>query len=165
MKKFLTVISILGSFALCHAQNYQASMDPFQEVPPHNTPAFGLGDFSLSGTTFSVTSGSYQDLLAPSTFITLNDAAAGANGPVVFTLTLDALGTTTGTFSGSGTLTAGQIVDLNAGNLYVNLRDNVFPAGEIRGQISAVPAPDQPATVGLLGGSALALLALRRRQV
>lgn len=34
-----------------------------------------------------------------------------------------------------GILTAAQITDLGNGNLYVNLRSNVFPSGEIRGQI------------------------------
>jgi len=162
MKKTLAIIVLLGSLAVANAQIYEANLDGLQEVPPNASPAFGLGDFSLSGTTFSVTSGSYQDLLGNSAAITLNDAAPGFNGPVVFNLTLDTPGATTGTFSGSGTLSAGQIIDLNAGNLYVNIRSQVFPSGEIRGQI--VPAPE-PATMALTGAASLILLAMRRRRV
>jgi hypothetical protein len=154
---------MFGSLALSQAQNYEAELDPFQEVPPHNTPGYGSAGFSLSGTTLNVTSGSYNDLLGNSTAVTVNDAPAGVNGPVVFSLTLTSPGTTAGTFTGSGTLTPAQITDLGAGNLYVNVSDNVYPSGEIRGQILA--APDEPATMALLGTSSLALLALRRRQV
>jgi hypothetical protein len=154
MKKTFIIIAILGSLVLSHAQSsFEANLDGLQEVPPNASPAFGLGDFSLSGTTFSVTTGSYQDLL---------DAAPGVNGPVVFSLTLDSPGTTTGTFSGSGTLTAGQIADLNSGNLYVNIHSTVFPGGEIRGQLEPVP---EPATMALMGAGSLALLAMRRRKV
>jgi hypothetical protein len=59
-------------------------------------------------------------------------------------------------------LTTGQITDLQAGNLYVNIRDSVFPSGEIRGQLEAVP---EPSTLALAGIGALAFLAARFRQV
>jgi hypothetical protein len=56
-------------------------------------------------------------------------------------------------------LTASQITDLNAGNLYINITDSVYPSGEIRGQIEAVP---EPVTLALLGIGSLAWLGLRR---
>jgi hypothetical protein len=162
MKKTSIIIAIFSSAVLSHAQTYEANLDPFQEVPPHNTPGYGSADFTLSGTTFSVSAdtGLYADLLAGATTVRLQDAAVGANGPTVFTFNLDTPGNTSGTFSGSGTLTAGQITDLNAGNLYVNIADSVFPSGEIRGQIEAAP---EPATMALMGAGSLLLLALRRK--
>jgi len=161
MKKLLTIVGIFGCVALSQAQSYDANLDPFQEVPPHNTPGYGSADLTLSGTTLSITAstGIYADLLAGATVVRLQDAAVGANGPTVFTLTLDTPGNTSGTFSGSGTLTAGQITDLNAGNLYLNIADSVFPSGEIRGQIAAVP---EPSTLALVASGSLALLAKRR---
>ncbi|MGH7994199.1 MAG: CHRD domain-containing protein [Limisphaerales bacterium] len=147
---------------LSHAQMYTAELDPFQEIPPHNTPGYGEANFTLSGTTLSVDAGTgqYGSLLGGALSVVIGDAAPGANGPTVISLTLDTPGQTTGTFSGSGTLTAGQITDLNAGNLYVNIRDSVYPSGEIRGQILAVP---EPATITLASLGALALLAIRRK--
>ncbi len=164
MKNFLTIVAIFGGLTVSHAQSYVANLDPFQEVPPHNTPGYGSGDFTLSGTTLSVNvgTGSYADLLAGASTVRLQDAAAGASGPTIFTFTLDTPGNTSGTFSGSGALTAGQITDLNAGNLYVNITDPVYPSGEIRGQLEAVP---EPSTLALLGAGALALLAGRRGKV
>src|SRR5438132_5584317 len=113
MKKILVITAVLGSLVLSHAQTYQANLDGIQEAPPNASPGFGQGDFSLSGTTFTVNLGSYQDLLGGATSVTLNDAGPGVNGPLVFTLTLDTPSSTSGTFSGSGALTSPQITDLN----------------------------------------------------
>ena len=147
-----------ASAALYH---FDVNMDPFQEVPPHNTPAYGSADFTFdsSSNTLSVDAGSgqYADLLAGSTTVRLQDAAPGSNGPTVFLLTLDSPGNTTGTFSGSGTLTAPQFNDLTAGSLYVNIADSVFPSGEIRGQLTSVPEP-----TSLTALAAVGLLSIRR---
>jgi hypothetical protein len=168
MKKLLTILGILGGINLSHAaMSFTANLDPFQEVPPHNTPGFGSADFTLSGTTLSIDAGtgSYSDLLAGATVVRLQDAAVGANGPTIFTLTLDTPGNTSGTFSGSGTLTAGQIADLNAGNLYVNIADSVFPSGEIRGQIEPTAVPEPSYALAVICASSIAFLAKRRRKV
>jgi len=165
MKTFLTAIAVLGSLAMARAQtNFDANLDPFQEVPPHNTPGYGSVDLTLSGTTLSINAGTgvYADLLGGASTVRLADAAVGANGPTIFLFNLDTPGNTSGTFSGSGTLTAAQITDLNAGNLYVNITDSVFPSGEIRGQILATP---EPTAMALMGAGSLALLAMRRRKV
>ena len=100
-------------------------------------------------------------MLGNSTAVTLNDAAPEANGPVIFNYTLNTPGTT-GTFSGDAILSSSQITDLNAGDLYVNIRSTVFPSGEIRGQITAAP---EPTTMALIGTGSLAWLALHRRKV
>lgn len=165
MKTYVALSLILGGVISASAQSaFDANLDPFQEMPPHNTPGYGSADFTLTGTTLSVdaNAGLYSDLLAGATSVVIADAAVGANGPTVFVLTLDTPGNTSGTFSGSGTLTTGQITDLQAGNLYVNIRDSVFPSGEIRGQLEAIP---EPSTLALAGIGALALLAARFRQV
>lgn len=164
MKTILITVVLLGSLSLSRAQSYVANLDPFQEVPPHNTPGYGSADFTLNGTTFSIDAGTglYADLLAGASTVRLQDAAVGMNGPTVFLFNLDIPGNTSGTFSGSGTLTAGQITDLMNGNLYVNIADSVYPSGEIRGQIEQAP---EPATVALLGAGSLVLLAVRRRKI
>jgi hypothetical protein len=148
------------------AQTYQltAELDPFQEVPPHNTPGYGSADLTLdagAGTlTINANTGLYADLLAGANTVRLQDAAVGVNGPTLGLFNLDTPGNTTGTFSGSiGSLTAGQISDVLAGNTYINITDPVYPSGEIRGQIE-VP---EPGSLAVLAG--VGLLAMRRRRV
>jgi hypothetical protein len=140
-----------------------ANLDGLQVVPPNASPAFGELNATIDNVSgaFTVTSGSYQDLLGNSFAVTVNNAAAGVNGPILFALTLDSPGATTGTYSGSGTLTGLQVTDLLAGNEYVQIRSNVFPSGEIRGQIFATP---EPSSFVLAGLAAIGLLALARRR-
>jgi hypothetical protein len=165
MKKIFILVAIFGGLAVARAQtNFDANLDPFQEVPPHNTPGYGSADFTLNGTTLSIDLGTgvYADLLAGASTVRLQDATVGMNGPTVGVFNLDTPGNTSGTFSGSVTgLTAGQITDLSNNNLYVNITDPVFPSGEIRGQIFVVP---EPAMLALMGAGSLALLAMRRRK-
>ncbi len=153
MKTILLLFLLLGSLTVARAQLFDANLDPFQEVPPHNTPGYGSADFSFNPTTLtlSVTDGTglYSDLLAGATTVKVQATA--------IVLTLDTPGNTSGTFSGSGTLSSAQAADLNAGNLYVNITDSVFPSGEIRGQILLVPEP----SIGALMFGALGLIAWR----
>ena len=46
------------------------------------------------------------------------------------------------------------MAQIESGGAYINIHTGLFPAGEIRGQIAAVP---EPATVGLLCAGLLAL--------
>jgi hypothetical protein len=167
-KSSLATVSIFAFAALFAARqasaqtyNLDANLDPFQEVPPHNTPGYGSADLTLDATADTVTinagTGIYADLLAGATAVRIQDAAVGANGPTLLLLTLDTPGNTSGTFSGGGMLTAGAVADMIAGNTYINIADSVFPSGEIRGQILAVP---EPTSLALLAGAGL--LALRR---
>lgn len=63
-------------------------------------------------------------------------AAVGANGSLLFPLTITAPGVN-GTASGSVTLTNDQETSLLAGNTYYTILNTNFPSGEIRGQITA----------------------------
>jgi hypothetical protein len=136
----------------------EANLDCLQEVPPNASPAFGFGDIMLDTTagTATVATGSYQDLLGNSSTVRISDAAVGANGPTIFLFTLDA----PGTFSGNGPLTPAQVNYMLLGNTYINITSNVFPSGEIRGQLLQVP---EPATLGILGIGSIALLKRRAR--
>jgi CHRD domain-containing protein len=145
-------------------QALDSNLDPFQEVPPHNTPGYGSADLTLNVGTSTISinasTGIYADLLAGATTVRLQDAAVGANGPTIGSFNLDTPGNTSGTFSGSiASLTNAQITDILAGNTYINIADSVFPSGEIRGQVLAVPEPCSMAIVGGVG-----FLMLNRRR-
>ena len=66
-------------------------------------------------------------------------AAVGTTGPIVMTLPAFPPGVPSGAYSQSFAFPAGQVSNLKAGLLYVNVSTTFRPAGEIRGQILAVP--------------------------
>jgi hypothetical protein len=136
-------VCLLGASASAAILTFEANLDGFQVNPPNASPAIGFGELTLDTTTgfLTITNSSYQDLLGNSTAVSINDAPIGSNGVVILALTLDSPGTTTSTFSGSGTITAGQVTDMIATNTYIVIRSNVFPSGEIRGQLYVVPEP------------------------
>ncbi len=141
MRKNLLLLLAAATAAICFSSSASAALivlgaelDPFQEVPPHNTPGYGSADATLDTVTgvFTILGGSYADLLAGATTVKLYDGAVGTNGSVIGLLTLDTPGNTSGTYSGmsSSNLTAGQITDAIAGNTYLNITDSVYPSGE-----------------------------------
>jgi len=154
---------LIGVAASAATLTFEANLDGLQEVPPNASPAFGMGELTLDTVSgfVTITTGTYQDLLGGATAVTINDAAIGANGPIILTVTLDTPGAATGTFSGSGTLTAGQVTDMIDTNTYINIRSQVYPSGEIRGQLFLVPEPSSVllACIGLA-----ALFVVRRRK-
>ena len=127
---------LLAAAAQAGTINFDAALDPFQEVPPHNTPGFGDAELTLDPVSgvVTITGGSYADLLAGATAVCINDAAVGSNGAIAISLTLDTPGNTSGTFAGGGTLKAGQITDMMAGNTYVNIRVACFRAARSAGR-------------------------------
>lgn len=65
----------------------------------------------------------------------------GVNGPIVFDL-FAVPGTPCGSTSmQTFSLTPSQLVELQAGRMYLNVNSDGFPSGEIRGQLALVPAP------------------------
>ncbi len=79
-------------------------------------------------------------------------------------LDLTSTATYTAGFLAGGTAASAEaalFAGMNAGTAYLNIHSSLFPGGEIRGFLTAVP---EPALSGLtLGGLALALTAFRRR--
>lgn len=156
-------VCLLGASASADILTFEANLDPFQEVPPHNVPGYGYAELTLDTVSgfLTLSNSTYQDLIGGSTAVTINDAPIGSNGISILVLTLDNPGAMTGTFSGSGTITAGQVTDMIATNTYINIRSNVFPSGEIRGQLFLVP---EPSSLLLACSGIIGLIAIRQRR-
>jgi len=106
------------------------------EVPANASTATG----TVSGTFDKVTKQllltiSFNGLTVNASAAHIHKAAVGVNGGVVIGFS-GVPAVTSGSFTYSGTLTAGQETDLLAGLYYVNVHNASFPGGEIRGQLS-----------------------------
>ncbi len=85
----------------------------------------------------------------------------GVSGPIILPFSPSPSGTSgeiTGTLTAANLINqaasgistfSGIVAAAQAGNLYANIHDVNFPAGEIRGQLTSVPEPSSIALVGL----------------
>ena len=115
---------------------YGADISQAQSVPP--TGSSGIGGASLvrrpDGSV--AVRGRFTGLTGAVTVAHVHVAAPGSNGPVVFPLSING-----DELSGSFTPAPGQLLQLDAGDWYVNVHSTAHPGGEIRGQLVPVDLP------------------------
>lgn len=109
------------------------------EVPPVTTSATGTANATLDGDELTV-NGTYGGLSSDLFEVSgsaahVHNAPAGQNGPIVFSLTVNA---SNGSFSGSKKLTDSEKDAFEAGNFYVNIHTANNNGGELRGQFSNI---------------------------
>jgi hypothetical protein len=134
---------------------YSVPMDGSQEVPVVATSGTGLCTVILDDVTgFVQVSGSFSGLTSGATLAHIHGLAPpGMNAGILVTLT--ETGGTSGTVSGSGTLSPANLAGLLAGDCYLNIHTSMHSGGEIRGQIvTEVPSMSW----GWLGGLVAAIL-------
>jgi len=160
-----TLSVVLGALALglfsagAQIWTFNTPLTADQEVPPTSSPATGvaMGTYNQATNVLEITvnaSGFESNLL----FGHIHRGAAGATGPVVFTLTNTSGDPRVWTSSNTFTLTEAQESDFLSGLYYVNLHTQTFASGAIRGQIYPVPEP-----ASLLALGAGLVVCLRRR--
>lgn len=159
MRTALLVSIVAASGATAGVTSFQAVIDNDLSGTP--SPAAGMltGEYDDVANTFSFSYEISDELIgtpaAPGAH--LHNAPAGSNGPIVFAFATGEWDLS-GAFVWSG-LTAGQVDELFAGNIYANFHTTDYPGGEVRGQITVVPAP---AGLGLLGLAGLGVTRRRR---
>jgi len=112
---------------------YVANLNGAKETPPNSSLATGIATLLLNATeTSAQISLSYVNLGSPETAALIHGfAPATQTATPLFGLPL-------GAFSGQTiSLTAAQVQQLKAGNLYLNITTTNFSSGEIRGQFLA----------------------------
>lgn len=138
IRKFSLIAVLLAVFALAgtsRAEIFFANLQPAQEVPASGTAASGYARVNVNATagtfTFTVV---FNNLSSAQNNAHIHaPAAIGANAAVA--INFGVVGGTSGTISGSGTITPTQLAQLRAHLGYVNVHSVNFPNGEIRGQL------------------------------
>ncbi len=118
---------------------FEVQLSGANEVPPVTSPAAGEGRFTFNDTTnvltYSLTASGVSPNLVTAAHI--HRGAAGTNGPIIYPLATSGFSVV----SGSITLTAQDVADLRAGNLYVNMHTTDHPGGAARAQLLLPAAP------------------------
>ena len=161
MKKTLLslVVGIAFAAGTASAQTtFQAFLSGLGEVPPNASPATGFGTVVLNAVQTQITvNENWSGLSATASASHIHNAPPGVNGAVIFTFAGVPAATTGAIPQQTFAITAAQVAQLFAGNMYMNIHNSAFPGGEIRGQL--VP---EPGSLALLGAGSLALTLLAR---
>jgi hypothetical protein len=141
----LAFVAVMTSCGGAMTNTYKTTLSGANEVPPVTTVPAATGAVTATldvSTKVLTVTGTYTGLsgpiVAPGAHIH-GPALVTENKPVLFSLTFtptNATTTTSGTLSGSFTLTDAQITEINDGKYYVNLHTTANNGGEIRGQLA-----------------------------
>lgn len=159
---FLAAALFGAPFAHATPITFTTTLTGAAEIPPNGSPATGQATVVLNETANSLgVQIAFSDLLGVNTAARIHCCSATSTAPAAATLLGFPIGVTSGSFSGtydllygltygSAFLTAAGsvaqaeaalIAGLEAGAAYVNIATFIYPAGEIRGTLTAVPEP------------------------
>ena len=142
--------------------NLAATIDGGQEVPPTGSPGTGTGVVTLDDVTNLLSwEINYSGLDGTPTVSHFHGPAPiGSNAGIQVDIAANSGGIAS-PMIGSAPITDPQKADLLAGLWYINIHSDLFPGGEIRGQVEVVPIP---AAAWLFGSGLLGLIGLARRR-
>jgi CHRD domain-containing protein len=111
--------------------------DGSQETPPNASPGTGTGDFVRTSPTQLTYTYTWQNLIGMGTAAHIHKAPPGTPGPIVVPLSPPS--GHSGSVSDVATADAALLDDIcaNPGAYYLNVHSDVFPGGEIRGQLQS----------------------------
>jgi CHRD domain-containing protein len=123
------------AFAQSPSCHLVAKMDGAQETPPVPTPGTGTGDFVRQSATELAYTYTWQDLLGQAMAAHIHKAPPGVPGPIVIPLSPPS--GQSGSVSDVATADAALLDDIcaNPGEYYINVHSDLYPGGEIRGQL------------------------------
>jgi len=127
----------------CTPNTFTTTLTGDQEVPPNDSTAMGRATVILNSDPAAPTITvdlSFDGLSANATVAHIHGPAMpGMTAPPIITLT-NFPASTSGTYSNTFPITLDQIQMLLDGLTYINIHNELFPNGEIRGQLMGCPA-------------------------
>jgi CHRD domain/FG-GAP-like repeat len=131
----LILIGVLMLAGIARAEIFTANLTPAQQVPAAASTATGYGRFFVNTNTMTYTfTVVFNGLTSAQTLSHIHaPAPIGANASVI--INFGTVGGTSGTITGSGSITQGQLDQIRAHQGYINVHSVNFPNGEIRGQL------------------------------
>jgi len=191
LDSFIAAAVLISFTGVAQAATVSVVLTGAQEVPPVATQASGNGTFTLNANNTISFNISFSNLTPqPGTGLGLRIAhihgstnlgtgVPGVNAPVLVDIVggvppagivAPAAGVLSGVMTGTDVLVSNTFLQaLALGQTYFNIHSQVFPAGELRGQIGAlsnatvIPLPG--AALLWLGGLAMMAAVARRRRV
>lgn len=116
-------------------EGWSTTLSGSNEVPPNASPATGSFSASLGAgeITYAL---SWSNLTSGVIAAHIHQAPVGVNGSIVVPLTV-AVGTTSGSTNETIAVEQALIdqISANPGGFYVNVHSEIYPGGEIRGQL------------------------------
>jgi hypothetical protein len=128
-----------GALTAQAPRTFRARLSPVPIDASMQATVAGSGTVSavLTGSKLAIT-GTFDGLKSPATIAQVHKGPArGVRGPNVLDLAVTKTDATSGTISGSFSLTAIQIADLEKGRLYVQLHSEKAPDGNLWGWLLA----------------------------
>jgi hypothetical protein len=115
---------------------FSAELTGLAEVPPTPSPGTGTALLSLNDAETEVTYHiEFSGLLGTETAAHFHNAPPGVAGPVIFGLPMGS------PKDGVWAVGVAEVAALFAGEVYVNVHSDMFPGGELRGDISVLTTP------------------------
>lgn len=128
-------IFMLMFSAVSNAEIFTAYLNGAQEVPVVATTATGYARIVVNESTGSLTYTVVFNGLSSAQTLSHIHAPAAIGASTGVAINFGTVGGTSGTISGTTTITPTQLSQLRAHLGYVNVHSSSFPAGEIRGQL------------------------------
>jgi len=165
---FVGALTVCALSAQAVTFTYTAALNGFQEVPPTNSQGIAMIVLTLDDNTLNATgTGTISNMWGQNlTGFHIHQAPYGVNGPVIVNIGPGAINLGAGTINfnvnlGANFASVKSVLD--ARNGYFNIHTDLFPSGEIRGQIQPDPIPE-PATMAALGLGAAAIIRRRMKK-
>lgn len=141
----ILTIALIFTFILStavRAETFEAYLTGAQEVPAAASTGSGYGRVFVNTNTMTYTfTVVFNGMTSAQTLSHIHaPAAIGATAPVI--INFGTVGGTSGTISGSGSITAGQLAQIRSHQGYINVHSVNFPNGELRGQLGITRPSD-----------------------